>query len=543
MSERAATADAADAEALLAVARAALARMDNAAALQAAQAAWERMPAAAPGRRSDAALMAAKAAANGERSQDALDWAERAADAAGQASDLPGQVAAWVVTASVLAHDDRPRAAMQALGRVLGGLTALSSPRALMGTCVSIGLTYGLLGLPRLAVDAMREALQLSRTCADAPTQLHVTLNLVAHGLDLWDLIAEDDPAEAERLMQELRGHCAAMESATGAAAQRGDASRANYCLYQAGVHRRDGRQAEARAVLEGFLTPQWNGQPGLRAELWLELALARRHCGDEAGMADCVALAAAAQAEAGEPHASELPRLALIEELSGRPQAALALWRRHQRRLHLHVVEALEARIEDLGVALATQSLKVENAQLRSQAEGLTASVHQLAQLATTDPLTGVANRRALMQGFAERFAPLAAGAGGAALALIDLDHFKAINDRHTHGVGDAVLQVVAGLLVKGLRSDDLVGRYGGEEFLVLLARADAAAAARRIEALLAAVRAHDWETLSPGLAVSFSAGVVPLRPGEGFDDAVARADLLLYQAKRGGRCRVVVD
>jgi diguanylate cyclase (GGDEF)-like protein len=127
--------------------------------------------------------------------------------------------------------------------------------------------------------------------------------------------------------------------------------------------------------------------------------------------------------------------------------------------------------------------------------------------------------------------------------VALLDVDHFKQINDRHSHAVGDLVLMQLAALIARQCREGDLPARYGGEEFLVRFHRIGLDGAAAACERLRAAVAAHDWASLAPGLAVTVSIGVVDLGRHGSVAAALAAADELMYRAKRGGRNRVCVD
>lgn len=147
--------------------------------------------------------------------------------------------------------------------------------------------------------------------------------------------------------------------------------------------------------------------------------------------------------------------------------------------------------------------------------------------ELTDRDPLTGVLTRGAFDARMRQR------GAGGkAALALIDLDHFKTINDTHGHAAGDRVLGSLGMLLRRRLRYNDVVARYGGEEFALLLEEVSLDDAATLCERLLS-----ELGELEPG--VTFSAGLAPL--AESFDDTFRRADAALYEAKRAGRARIV--
>jgi diguanylate cyclase (GGDEF)-like protein/PAS domain S-box-containing protein len=144
----------------------------------------------------------------------------------------------------------------------------------------------------------------------------------------------------------------------------------------------------------------------------------------------------------------------------------------------------------------------------------------------ALTDPLTGIGNRR-----HADAF--LATIAPGDAIALVDIDHFKRINDEKGHAAGDEVLRKLAEHLARQVRADDHVARFGGEEFLVLLSggSSTAVAAIQRIS--------HAWADISDG--VTFSAGVAAHTAGRPVIETLAAADRALYQAKARGRDRVV--
>ncbi len=124
---------------------------------------------------------------------------------------------------------------------------------------------------------------------------------------------------------------------------------------------------------------------------------------------------------------------------------------------------------------------------------------------------------------------------------ALNRLDHFKRINDGFGHLVGDRVLVQLVRRIRPTLRSSDALGRYGGEEFLLLLAdAADQVSARTALERIVEAVRSHPWAELAPGLTVTLSAGFASCRPGDSLHQLLSRADTALYRAKNGGRDRV---
>lgn len=164
-----------------------------------------------------------------------------------------------------------------------------------------------------------------------------------------------------------------------------------------------------------------------------------------------------------------------------------------------------------------------------------------QLERLAEQDTLTGLHNRRHA-DGFLSREIAHAARHGHSlGIALADIDHFKQINDEHSHGVGDRVLERVARIFADRMRESDLVARYGGEEFLFCFAGSDESEAAHRCEDLRAAVEREDWAQLSPGLRVTMSIGLAMLRDEADASAVLHHADTCLYEAKRLGRNRVV--
>ncbi|EHQ52972.1 hypothetical protein ECTPHS_09794 [Ectothiorhodospira sp. PHS-1] len=163
------------------------------------------------------------------------------------------------------------------------------------------------------------------------------------------------------------------------------------------------------------------------------------------------------------------------------------------------------------------------------------------LRQAANQDSLTGLANRRFLMERLKEETHRATRKDTSLAIALMDVDHFKQINDRFGHEVGDVALCEIAGAVRQGVRLYDVYGRWGGEEFLLMLPDT------RRDEAIMVLERIRQTiSTLTVGeddpIRLSASFGVTLLRSGEDVDDALKRADDALFKAKREGRDRVVV-
>jgi diguanylate cyclase (GGDEF)-like protein len=167
-----------------------------------------------------------------------------------------------------------------------------------------------------------------------------------------------------------------------------------------------------------------------------------------------------------------------------------------------------------------------------------------RLVQMNIRDGLTGVFNRRYLDHRLEVEFERFRRYGRRLAVVLVDIDHFKRVNDGLGHPAGDAVLVHLAGALVEAVRRSDVVARYGGEEFCCVLPETDLAGAATVAEKLRAAVQAmrHCWKGAELTLTVSM--GVAESRDDmPGPEALVARADAALYAAKEGGRNRVVLD
>jgi diguanylate cyclase (GGDEF)-like protein len=163
-----------------------------------------------------------------------------------------------------------------------------------------------------------------------------------------------------------------------------------------------------------------------------------------------------------------------------------------------------------------------------------------RIEELAELDELTGAFNRRCIMRMLDEEIARAGRSGTPCSIALIDLDWFKRINDTYGHPTGDEVLRTFAISMFANIRSVDRFGRYGGEEFLLVLPDLSVDAAARALDRLRAIIADLDWSAFSPSMNVTISAGVAALRPNESPDTFLARADSALYAAKAKGRNRV---
>jgi two-component system, cell cycle response regulator len=298
----------------------------------------------------------------------------------------------------------------------------------------------------------------------------------------------------------------------------------------------------------------------------WAAAVLAAARGPDNAGIA---ALLRAVDAAESAMHA---PTICKAHERLARRYAALGRFDaayRHQRRLTEAQMQRLSNRAHVkyylLKVQHELQHARVERDRadrqrqetlaLNGQLERLNAELHrkvreieslqsQLAAEAMQDPLTGLFNRRYLDAAMPGLLATARRRREPLAVALVDLDHFKRINDRFGHPAGDAVLVRIGELFTHALRSSDAVCRYGGEEFCVALPETDAAGAVGVLSALAAQLRELAIRLDGHSLAgLTFSAGVAVFpSDGQSFASLVASADRALYAAKGGGRDRVQV-
>ncbi|HLK44811.1 MAG TPA: diguanylate cyclase, partial [Acidimicrobiales bacterium] len=233
--------------------------------------------------------------------------------------------------------------------------------------------------------------------------------------------------------------------------------------------------------------------------------------------------------------------------ELEHEQQSQLARTRARMLSTHLELDRAqLEARRATLEVELERSRAR----ELEAQAVALRRETETLTRRADEDGLTGLWNRRHVEHELPRMMREAAVRREPISVAFVDADHFKSINDRFGHMVGDDVLRQLADVLRSHVRPTDVVARLGGEEFVVLLPGAAADDAVVLGQRLCDAVRGVDWSDTAPGSRPTVSVGVavatpVPMTPRE-LDREVAglleRADGALYQAKRAGRDRVVL-
>lgn len=321
-----------------------------------------------------------------------------------------------------------------------------------------------------------------------------------------------------------------------------------------------NGLNAEATHYLRREARPDVLTNPTTAVRAWLDARLLLGEGRDREALALCLAQQHLLDDDSVVP-ADRLRLSEFAAELAARcdeHRTAYALLRRaHQLQDEL-LGRAARARFVSLQIAHdlrgAHRERDLAQAAARSQAEANAALQAQIAAnetlqarlraFALEDALTGLGNRRHLMQFGPELMARSRREGQPVAVALCDLDHFKRVNDQHGHEAGDRVLQAFAGLARRVLRAHDLCCRLGGEEFAVLMPGATAEVAVRRLQALRVDFSGQRFENASgTAFRASFSAGVCEGRPDDGgltLEALLRQADETLYRAKHAGRARV---
>jgi len=209
---------------------------------------------------------------------------------------------------------------------------------------------------------------------------------------------------------------------------------------------------------------------------------------------------------------------------------------------------EENEMKIRALDVAHRMDSLRNESELLTQKNEELERSVreleelhHQMRELSIRDDLTGLYNRRYLFEQANNLIEVSRRYKRHLSVAMLDIDHFKAVNDTFGHKIGDDVLKQVASLLKLGLRNTDPVSRYGGEEFAIIMPEMSIGNAVRACERLRKSINDYDWAVIHPDLKITVSIGVTSDETVAMSEELFSLADAQLYQAKRGGRNQVV--
>jgi diguanylate cyclase len=227
---------------------------------------------------------------------------------------------------------------------------------------------------------------------------------------------------------------------------------------------------------------------------------------------------------------ATELDQLKHVVE--GRLDGLLSTMDEYQRQRG-DVDQALTERLHTLVERVASMEL---------EAKGFRDHLEEQRQKALTDPLTGLPNRAAWDERMELEMARWQRYGGDLLVGMVDIDHFKRINDNYGHLAGDKVLKIIADELSKRLRKTDFMARFGGEEFSLLIPSTPLAGAEQLLETLRAAIEACPFHFKGERVSITLSAGVSAFAGGERADVVFERADQALYRAKRAGRNRIEV-
>jgi diguanylate cyclase (GGDEF)-like protein len=430
-----------------------------------------------------------------------------------------------------------------ALGHVLGALEAAracGSATAEFWALSRSSTLHQALGDADRSIQLGRQAIALARTLDDPEVKFAAVNNLG----DAYLEIARAQRAAGTDATLALRDGLALIRAALTRALEQGHAFNETIARTNlVGLLMEQGEYAEARkqagrsktiAIANNYRNLAVNNDAQLaevaRAEGRIDLACSMMDAQlADPAVAEDAALKVKLHRELYEMHSA-----------AGRFEAALA----HHEELHVLML-GLTRQTAGLQSRMLINSLEIEQAQHEAQRSQLEAEMQriraeELDEQANTDPLTRLPNRRVLdrqlpemMRGALDRAEPLCA-------VMIDMDHFKEVNDEHGHAAGDKVLTTMAHILGRATRTSDLAVRVGGEEFLLVLGNTDIDQATQICERLLGEVRSHPWHTVTTGLRCTASVGVALLKRGETVSRWLARADAALYEAKAAGRNRL---
>ena len=206
-----------------------------------------------------------------------------------------------------------------------------------------------------------------------------------------------------------------------------------------------------------------------------------------------------------------------------------------------LEIAYALVLVLMLTGCMLLSLRLYQLRGRLRKQRQELAAALEENRELASRDALTGLINRRHMRELLELEQRRCVRGVRTMLLAQMDIDHFKSINDTYGHGVGDMALKAFAQTVRDNIRNSDVLARWGGEEFVLLLSDTDVAGAMLTLQRVRAAVEGTTMPDAPPGLQMTVSIGLAEHMAGEMLEVTLDRADKALYSAKRAGRNQVM--
>lgn len=222
-----------------------------------------------------------------------------------------------------------------------------------------------------------------------------------------------------------------------------------------------------------------------------------------------------------------------------------LVLWKQKPHVLNpsLEVIQAVHFLLIIITIAIVGGFISQLRAKVRTRNLELKQAIERIEELVNIDDLTGVCNRRRLFEVLAEESRRYNRGHAPFSICILDIDHFKHVNDTWGHAAGDEILKAIAGSICENTRAVDTFGRYGGEEFLLVMPYTPLEGASIKAERVRQQVENMDFSGTAPGLRITISAGVAEYQAEEEEDQTLLRADKALYEAKQTGRNQVVTE
>jgi diguanylate cyclase (GGDEF)-like protein len=472
-----------------------------------------------------------------------------ARDFYGVVGDRPRESWARGIHAWLLIEIGAPNEALDEAMLALELAEAADEPYATCFALNVVGVVFWMLGQLDRALQFAERAVALARVIGDRVDLARWLINLGGIEAEFWHQAhaGTGDPAAAEGHM--LRALDLARE-ARELTLLTGDSWSERLALCNLADHYIClGQRDEAAQVLESWQGLRGGG--GIRSRIYYLFTLGKLQIAEERSdlaiptLTECATLAAeTGDLEIGVPACRHL---ADALATSNRFAEALEWHREYHARYVRKSTDTSLIRSRVAAIQYETRQLQARVETERSRADGLEQMNRALAQEAALlmnasmeDVLTGLPNRRGLERALLEIAAK---GGHGYAFAMMDIDHFKRVNDTFSHALGDEVLRQVALLLRVTSRESDLLFRYGGEEFVLLMESTDILLAAKICRRISQAIRRWRWAQIHPNLAITLSIGVALADEARTPVDVMAVADKRLYQAKNAGRDRIVMD
>jgi diguanylate cyclase (GGDEF)-like protein len=426
---------------------------------------------------------------------------------------------------------------------------AAAEPRSTCFALNVVGVVFWMLRQVDRALQFAERAVALARVIGDPVDLGRWLINLAGIEAEFWHQATAAPADELNAAEAHLIRALALANEARQLALEAGDSWSERLAICNlAEYYLCLGQRENAAVVLDG-----WDGLGGggMRSRIYYLFARGKLQIAEDAieaaieTLSECAMLAAeAGDLEIGVPCCHHLADALAV---SGRFAEALQWHREFHARYVRKSSDTSLIRSRVAAIQYETRQLQARVETERSRADGLEQMNRALAQEAALlmnasmeDVLTGLPNRRGLERALLEIAAK---GCHNYAFAMMDIDHFKRVNDTFSHALGDEVLRQVALLLRITTRESDLLFRYGGEEFVLLMEATDVLLAAKICRRISRAIRSWRWGEIHPNLQITLSIGLALADDGRTPVEVMAVADERLYQAKNAGRDRIVID